>query len=74
MKIVCAVVAMLVAAMTVISYCVTIHGPEEFDRTRAVYLDETIRRASFIVAISSFCRSQLFRLAEQRDWQAGVSC
>jgi colanic acid/amylovoran biosynthesis glycosyltransferase len=61
-------VAMLAAALTGIGYSFTVHGPEEFDRARAIHLAEKIRRASFVVAISSFCRSQLFRLVEQRYW------
>lgn len=61
-------VAMLVAALTGIGYSFTVHGPEEFDRAHVIHLDEKIRRASFVVAISSFCRSQLFRLVEQRHW------
>ncbi len=62
-------VAMLAAALSGISYSITIHGPEEFDRARAIHLDEKMRRASFVVAISSFCRSQLFRLIEQHHWR-----
>ena len=46
-------VAMLVNALANISYSVTIHGPEEFDRGRHIHLGEKIRRASFVVAISS---------------------
>lgn len=61
-------VAMLVAALAGTSYSFTVHGPEEFDRARVIHLDEKIRRAAFVVAISSFCRSQLFRLVEQRHW------
>lgn len=61
-------VAMLVNALTGISYSVTIHGPEEFDRGRHIHLGEKIRRASFIVAISSFCRSQLYRTVERQYW------
>lgn len=62
-------VAMLAAALSGAQYSVTIHGPEEFDRARAIHLDEKIRRAAFVVAISSFCRSQLYRLVEQRHWR-----
>ncbi|HEY0267324.1 MAG TPA: glycosyltransferase family 4 protein, partial [Rhizomicrobium sp.] len=61
-------VAMLVAALTGIGYSFTVHGPEEFDRARVIHLDEKIRRALFVVAISSFGRSQLFRLVDQRYW------
>ena len=61
-------VAMLVGQLEDISYSVTIHGPEEFDRAPSIHLGEKIRRASFVVAISSYCRSQLYRTVEQRHW------
>jgi colanic acid/amylovoran biosynthesis glycosyltransferase len=46
----------------------TVHGPEEFDKAQSIGLREKIRRASFVIAISSFCRSQLLRLVEHHDW------
>jgi colanic acid/amylovoran biosynthesis glycosyltransferase len=61
-------VAMYVAAMSGVSYSVTIHGPEEFDRAQGLNLGEKIRRASFVVAISSYCRSQLYRMVERCHW------
>lgn len=61
-------VAMLTATILGISYSFTVHGPEEFDRAGTVHLAEKIRRAAFVVAISSFCRSQLFRLAPVSHW------
>ena len=48
-------------------YSFTVHGPEEFMRPLA--LDEKIHGASFVVAISSFGRSQLFLLSRFADWQ-----
>ncbi len=48
-------------------YSFTVHGPEEFMRPLA--LDEKIHRASFVVAISSFGRSQLFLLSRFADWE-----
>ena len=62
-------VAMLVAALSGIGYSMTVHGPEEFDRARAIHLSEKIRRADFVIAISSYCRSQMYRLVEQRQWR-----
>jgi colanic acid/amylovoran biosynthesis glycosyltransferase len=44
------------------------HGPEEFDAPRAVCLREKIRDAAFVVAISEFTRSQLYRWADYSDW------
>ena len=49
-------------------YSVTIHGPEEFDAPRQLALSEKIHHASFIVAISQFTRSQLYRWAAFTDW------
>lgn len=48
-------------------YSFTVHGPEEFMRPLA--LDEKIHRAAFVVAISSFGRSQLFLLSLFADWK-----
>jgi glycosyltransferase involved in cell wall biosynthesis len=61
-------VAMLASVLEDISYSLTIHGPEEFDRARVINLGEKIRRAAFVVAISSYCRSQLYRSVEQSHW------
>ena len=49
-------------------YSFTVHGPEEFDRPGPLKLAEKIARSAFVVAISSFGRSQLFRWAAHADW------
>jgi glycosyltransferase involved in cell wall biosynthesis len=49
-------------------YSITIHGPEEFDRPHALSLAEKIRQAAFIVAISRFTTSQLFRWCDVAHW------
>ena len=46
----------------------TVHGPEEFDKASLIGLAEKVRRCSFVVAVSSFGRSQLFRLTAQEYW------
>jgi len=61
-------VAMLARALGGPPYSFTVHGPEEFDRPQFLGLGEKIRRASFVVAISSFGRSQLFRWVEYDQW------
>jgi colanic acid/amylovoran biosynthesis glycosyltransferase len=61
-------VAMLVHVLGGPPWSFTVHGPEEFDRPRAIGLAEKIRRATFVVAISSYCRSQLFRLVKHTYW------
>ena len=50
-------------------YSFTVHGPEEFDKPQALKLSEKIKQASFVVAISSYGRSQLFRWLDHRFWQ-----
>ena len=49
-------------------YSFTIHGPEEFDRVTGLALVEKIQRAVFVVAISSFGRSQLYRWCSHDLW------
>ena len=61
-------VAALTSELTGIPFSFTAHGPEEFDRPRAIALREKIRRAAFVAAISSFGRSQVYRWAEREDW------
>lgn len=50
-------------------YSFTVHGPEEFDKPETLGLLEKIRQASFVVAISSYGRSQLYRWGDFADWQ-----
>jgi colanic acid/amylovoran biosynthesis glycosyltransferase len=61
-------VAMLVHALGGPSWSFTVHGPEEFDKAPLLGLVEKIRRCTFVVAISSFARSQLFRLVPESQW------
>jgi colanic acid/amylovoran biosynthesis glycosyltransferase len=49
-------------------YSITVHGPEEFDSPQALGLREKIRHAAFVVAISQFTRSQLYRWCDLADW------
>lgn len=63
-----AAVAMLASALSGLPFSFTVHGPEEFDRADALKLGEKIRAAAFVVAISSFGRSQLYRWSELPDW------
>jgi glycosyltransferase involved in cell wall biosynthesis len=49
-------------------YSFTVHGPEEFDRPDALSLGTKVAGAAFVVAISSFGRSQLYRWARPTDW------
>ena len=49
-------------------YSFTVHGPEEFDKPAALHLREKIAHAAFVVAISSFGRSQILRWSDSADW------
>jgi glycosyltransferase involved in cell wall biosynthesis len=49
-------------------YSITIHGPEEFDAPGPLALGEKARHADFVVAISHFTRSQLYRWCATADW------
>jgi colanic acid/amylovoran biosynthesis glycosyltransferase len=60
-------VAMLIEALGAASYSFTVHRTE-FDRPEFLKLGEKIRHALFVVAISSFARSQLYRWADYADW------
>lgn len=61
-------VAMLVHALGGPPYSFTVHGPEEFDKPEFLGLAEKMRRAAFVVAISSYGRSQLYRWVAHAHW------
>jgi glycosyltransferase involved in cell wall biosynthesis len=63
-----ATVAMLAGVMTGIPFSLTVHGPNEFDQPMQIALGEKIRRSTFVAAISSFGRSQLWRWCSAEDW------
>lgn len=50
------------------SYSFTVHGPEEFDKPDFISLAEKIKHSRFVVAISSYGRSQLFRWVPHEQW------
>ncbi len=61
-------VAMLCHVLGGPPYSFTIHGPEEFDRVKDLALVEKIARAVFVVTISYFGRSQLYRWCQPDQW------
>jgi colanic acid/amylovoran biosynthesis glycosyltransferase len=61
-------VAMLTHVLGGPQWSFTVHGPEEFDKPHSIGLGEKIRRSAFVVAISSYGRSQLYRLVDHTDW------
>jgi colanic acid/amylovoran biosynthesis glycosyltransferase len=61
-------VAMLARVLGGPPYSFTVHGPEEFDKPQFLGISEKIRRSAFVVAISSYGRSQLFRWIDYAQW------
>ena len=61
-------VVMLCHALGGPGYSFTVHGPEEFDKPAALHLREKIEHSRFVVAISSFGRSQLYRWVNRAHW------
>ncbi|NES20102.1 MAG: glycosyltransferase family 4 protein [Symploca sp. SIO3E6] len=61
-------VAMLCHLLGGPPYSFTVHGPEEFDKAQLIALPEKIKRAAFVVAVSSFGKSQLYRWCEYEHW------
>ena len=61
-------VAMLAHALGGPPFSFTVHGPEEFDKSKFIGLGEKIRRSAFVVAISSYGRSQLLRWVGHDQW------
>lgn len=60
-------VVMLLKALGGPTYSFTVHG-SEFDKPDFLKLGDKVRYAAFVVAISSFGRSQLYRWADYADW------
>ena len=61
-------VAMLCRALGGPPFSFTCHGPEEFDKPEFLKLGSKIERASFVVAVSEFGRSQLYRWCGHAHW------
>jgi glycosyltransferase involved in cell wall biosynthesis len=61
-------VAMLVHALGGPRWSFTAHGPEEFDKALLIGLAEKAKRCAFVAAVSSWGRSQLYRLLPHELW------
>ena len=61
-------VALLVRELGGPQFSFTVHGPEEFDRPEGLKLGEKVAAAAFTVAITDFCRSQIFRWVAHEHW------
>ncbi|WP_308253690.1 glycosyltransferase family 4 protein [Geminocystis sp. GBBB08] len=59
---------MLISILDNFTYSFTIHGPEEFDKPMGIALPEKIKRATFVVTISSYGKSQVYRWCDYREW------
>jgi glycosyltransferase involved in cell wall biosynthesis/GT2 family glycosyltransferase len=63
-----ATVALLAQTLGGPPYSFTVHGPEEFDHPEALSIREKIEGATFVVAISDYGRSQLYRWCDAAEW------
>lgn len=61
-------VAMLAGVLTGLPYSFTAHGSGETDKPQFIGLPEKIRRAAFVVAVSSYGRAQLYRWCDASLW------
>ena len=61
-------VALLVSALGGPPYSFTVHGPGEFDMPEFIHLGPKIEGAAFVVAITQYCRSQLYRWVDSSHW------
>lgn len=61
-------IALLVHVLGGPRWSFTVHGPEEFDKAPLIHMTEKLRRCAFVVPISSYGRSQLFRMLDRESW------
>jgi len=64
-----AAIAMLASQLSGIAYSFTAHGSEEFEKAPLLSLDVKVCNAAFVVAVSSFGRSQLMRWLPPNQWE-----
>jgi colanic acid/amylovoran biosynthesis glycosyltransferase len=63
-----AAVALFASMLSGVPYSFTVHGPDEIDKAPLLALDEKVRGASFVAAITEYTRSQIFRWIELEQW------
>jgi glycosyltransferase involved in cell wall biosynthesis len=63
-----AAVALLASRLSGVGFSFTVHGPEEFDKPVAISLARKVDSAKFVVAISSYGRSQIYRWIPRQQW------
>lgn len=64
-----AAIALLCKLLGGPGYSFTVHGPEEFDDPKGLSLNEKISNANAVLAITSFCKSQLSRWCAYEHWE-----
>lgn len=67
-------VGLLAKTVFGVGYSFTVHGPDEFYDAPGNALEEKIRGADFIVCISNYARSQVFKLSSQENWSKVEVC
>lgn len=63
-----AAVALLACELGGPPFSFTVHGPDEFDHPQLLHLREKVAACRFVVAISEFTRSQLWRWIAVEHW------
>lgn len=61
-------IAMIASCLSGVPYSMTVHGQGEFDAPVALKLNLKVARSAFVVAITNYCASQLYRWADVADW------
>jgi glycosyltransferase involved in cell wall biosynthesis len=60
--------AMLASRLSGIPYSFTVHGPDEFDKPEFIRLRDKVHHARFVIAISDYGASQIYRWISLADW------
>lgn len=60
---------MLASVLSGRSYSFTVHGSEEFDKPEYIGFADKIARSTFVAAVTSYTRSQLYRWSNRQDWE-----
>lgn len=63
-----ATVALIAASSGLVTYSLSVHGPDEFYNINQDLIPEKVRNAVFARCISFYCRSQLQRVSPYADW------
>jgi colanic acid/amylovoran biosynthesis glycosyltransferase len=60
-------VALLASQLAGVTYSFTVHGYDEYDKPEFIKLQTKIRSAAFVIAVSQYGRSQLYRWCDSAD-------